>query len=116
MVDDTDATEAKIPNVSDDKQEEKVAEGKQFLAEDFVNLADNIYEAIIAIAKRARQIGDAQKKEIDKQIGTLELTEQPEEEQPDEDVPEPEFYHYEKPTVFAMKEMAEGKIKIDYKK
>ena len=115
-MDDADVTEAKIPNVSDDKQEEKATEGKQYLAEDFENLADNIYEAIIVIAKRARQIGDAQKKEIDKQIGTLELTEQPEEEPPDEDVPEPEFYHFEKPTVSAMKEMAEGKIKVAYKK
>jgi DNA-directed RNA polymerase subunit K/omega len=115
MVDDADMTEAKTPNVSDDKPE-KSTEGRQFLAEDFKDLADNIYEAIIAIAKRARQIGDAQKKEIDKQIGTLELAEQPEEEPPDEDVPEPEFYHYEKPTVSAMKEMADGRLKIEYTK
>lgn len=116
MVNDIGLIEKDNSNDSDDLEEEKSPREKQYLAEDFEDLADNIYEAIIAIAMRARQIGDAQKKEIDKQIGTLELTEQPEEEPPDEDLPEPEFYHYEKPTVSAMKEMAQGKLKLEYKK
>jgi len=104
------------PQVQGGKATEGSVVTEQYLAEDFAGLADNVYEAIIVIAKRARQIGDAQKREIDRQIGTIEMVEAPEEEPPDEDVPEPEFYHYEKPTVLAMQEMADRKLKFDYKK
>ena len=99
-----------------DDQEEKSVDSQQYLAEDFEGLADNIYEAIIVVAKRARKVGDGQKKEIDRQIGTLDLTDTSEEEQHDEDEPEPDFYHYEKPTIIAMRELKTGQLKYQYKK
>jgi|GEM_PF-417506 len=104
------------PQVAGVKKAEGSVSTEQYLAENFEGLADNIYEAIIVVAKRARQIGDVQKREIDRQIGTIEMTETPEEEPPDEDAPEPEFYRYEKPTMLAMQEMVDGKLKSAYKK
>jgi DNA-directed RNA polymerase subunit K/omega len=98
------------------EQETKAKKPTQFLAEDFEELADNVYESIIVIAKRAREIGDRQKKEIDQQLGTTEFTESPEEEQPDEDEPETEYPHFEKPTILAMQEMKKGQLKFNYKK
>ena len=116
MIDNLNGSDLEHSEIREENREEKTADSKHFLAESFEGLADNIYESIMVVARRARQIGDAQKKEIDRQIGTMDLAEQLEEEQPDEDAPEPEFYRYEKPTVLAMVEMVDGKLEFKYKK
>jgi len=103
-----------IPQENPENQEKKLE--TDFLGEDFDELTDNIYEAIIVIAKRARSIGESQKKEIDRQIGTLDLTETPEDDLFDEDEVQPEFYHYEKPTIIAMREMKNRQLKYEYRK
>lgn len=113
---DSNGSDSEKLETENDDQEEKSVDSQQYLAEDFEGLADNIYEAIIVVAKRARKVGDGQKKEIDRQIGTLDLTDSSDEEQPDEDEPEPDFYHYEKPTIIAMRELKTGQLKYQYKK
>lgn len=97
------------------EEEEKQPERTDFLGEDFEELADNIYEAIIVIARRARTIGESQKREIDSQIGTLELMETPDDDLFEDEENEPEFRTYEKPTILAMQEMKAGKLKYDYR-
>ena len=98
-----------------EEETEKQPERSDFLGEDFEELADNIYEAIIVIAKRARSIGESQKREIDSQIGTLELAETPDDDLFDDEETEPEFRIYEKPTILAMQEMKTGQLKYDYR-
>ena len=99
------------------RQGEPGSPGKeQYLAEDFDELAENIYEAIIVVARRARKIGEDQRREIDKQIGTLDLSESAEDESIEEDEEEPHYIRFEKPTMIAMSEMSNGKLKYYYKK
>ena len=50
--------------------------GKEYSPEDFRDAADNIYEAILVIAKRARQVGELQKRQIDRYLGQTEMAEQ----------------------------------------
>jgi DNA-directed RNA polymerase subunit K/omega len=102
------------PQENPQDETEKQPERTDFLGEDFEELADNIYEAIIVIAKRARSIGESQKREIDSQIGTLELTETPEDDLFEDEETEPEFRIYEKPTILAMQEMKSGQLKYEY--
>jgi DNA-directed RNA polymerase omega subunit len=110
--------EIKETTVPEEEPKLKTKEPTQFLAEDFEGQADNIYEAIIVIARRARQIGENQKKEIDRTIGTIDLSESPIETQPppEEEPVEPEFVHYEKPTILSMQEVKKGLVKFNYKK
>lgn len=91
-------------------------EDRIFLAEEFRKEAENIYEAILIIAKRARQIGELQKRQIDRELGQTEMLEQQaasiedEEErifEPDEDRPQLQF---DKPVTKAMQEMMDGEI------
>ena len=81
---------------------------------------DNLYEAVVIIAKRARQINDEQRS-ITQQI----LMEQAENAPPpsledleDEDLgprePIQDYMRFPKPSVVAIKEMLEGKIKFRY--
>ena len=108
--------ELEQPEIHSEQSEPGIPGKEQFLAEDFDELADNIYEAIIVVAKRARKVGEEQRKEIDKQIGALDLSESTEEEPIEEDEEEPHYIRYEKPTMIAMKEMVNGKLKYNYKK
>lgn len=103
------------PQENPQDETEKQVERSDFIGEDFEELADNIYEAIIVIAKRARLIGESQKREIDSQIGALELTETPEDDLFDDEETEPEFRSYEKPTILAMQEMKAGQLKYGYR-
>ena len=67
------------------------------------------------IARRARTIGESQKREIDSQIGTFELQDTIEDDLFEDEETEPEFRTYEKPTILAMQEMKVGKLKYDYR-
>ena len=81
--------------------------------------ADNIYEAIIVSAKRARQINDENKIEFNALISTIPETVGDEE---SEDIDNPaqlkisqEMEKRDKPHVQALNEMLKGKIEFKYK-
>lgn len=91
---------------------------RDVLAEDFRGKIDNIYEAVIVLSQRARQIGQAQAGVIEQFLASKIKpdTDENEEEVPakkplevdDEDAPKlPKF---EKPTILAMNELLKGEI------
>jgi DNA-directed RNA polymerase subunit K/omega len=95
---------------------------RDLLAEDFRDKIDNIYEAIIVIAQRARQIGQKQSRIIEHFLASKkpQETDDAEEEAPrrkptDEDDDEPRLPKFEKPTILAMNELLKGEIKYDIK-
>jgi len=71
----------------------------------------NIYEAVMVIAKRARQINEEQRIEMERE---LMFTEEPEEEKAKEEVEKP-YKKLPKPTKVALDEMLQGKIRFRYK-
>jgi DNA-directed RNA polymerase subunit K/omega len=90
----------------------------QFSPEDFKDRSSRIYESILIIAKRARQVGELQKRQIDRYLGQTEMLEQAaaqaraddsDEVIEPEPVNRPEF-NFEKPVVMSMRELKEGKI------
>jgi DNA-directed RNA polymerase subunit K/omega len=80
--------------------------------EDFTERTNNIYEAILVMGLRARQINQHQKDELDKiheeYQAELALTEN---EEPEEVLNIPS---YRKPTIMAVEEMLQGKIVYNY--
>lgn len=81
-------------------------------AENSESMTDNIYEAIMVIAKRARKIAADQKFEIEKILTTAEAQEVNEEEVgKDRD----DMLELEKPTVIAMRELFSGELEYEYK-
>jgi DNA-directed RNA polymerase subunit K/omega len=96
-------------------------EKRIFLAEDFEGKTENIFEAILIIAKRSRQIGELQKRQIDRALGQTEMLEQQvtetlgdEDEMPVFEPEERPQLQLEKPPIQAMKEMLRGDVKWDY--
>jgi DNA-directed RNA polymerase subunit K/omega len=98
---------------------------KEYSPEDFREAADNIYEAILVIAKRSRQVGELQKRQIDRYLGQTEMAEQAAaqaraEDSEDAAVPvEPEpvdrpDFKFEKPVLCALRELKEQKIDFYY--
>ncbi len=89
---------------------------EMFLAEDFYNKADSIYEAILAIARRARQIGEDQRKEMDAYLSQVEMLEKFQEEEDTYDEPlrphEP-VLQFEKATILSLREMIADKLEIN---
>lgn len=89
-----------------------------FQPEDFLPRATNIYEAVLAIAKRARQIGELHKRHVDRYLGQTEMLEQAaararaddSDELPEIEPIERPKLHFDKPVVLAMREMKEGAI------
>ncbi len=87
-------------------------------SEDFLPHAENIYEAVLVVAKRSRQISELQKRQIDRYLGQTEMLEQQAararaEESDDAEPPEPierPGLRFEKPVVLSQREMLEGKI------
>ena len=84
--------------------------------------AENIYEAIVLLLKRARQINEEMKIEFNQRIEMLqskifepeEETEQPQT-NPDQILVAQEFEKRPKPTETAINELMEGKITYRYK-
>jgi DNA-directed RNA polymerase subunit K/omega len=92
---------------------------KDYFPEDFLGSgAATIYETVLVIAKRARQIGELQKRQIDRHLGQTEMMEQAAarartEESDDYVEPEPidrPVPRFDKPVLLAMQEMKEGQI------
>jgi len=86
---------------------------------DIDDRAENIYEAIIAIAKRARQINDENKIELNALLSTIPQATTDDE---SEDIDNPaqlkislDMEKREKPHVQALKELLDSKIDYDYK-
>ncbi len=90
---------------------------EMFLAEDFITKTKNIYEAIMIISKRARQIGEAHRKEMDSylsQVEMMEKFEQGEDEGMIEDAPvqHDPVLQFEKPTILALRQMISEKLEV----
>lgn len=85
--------------------------------------AHNVYEAIVVVAKRSRQINDDQKRLIDLETGYDEANEQVAAEEFDEEMDEfaeerqPEntkFLRLPKPTTIALEELLSEKLEYRY--
>jgi DNA-directed RNA polymerase subunit K/omega len=92
---------------------------EMFLAEDFYARGNGIYETIVAIARRSRQIAEEHRKEMDAyltQVGMLDEFAD-EEESPLDDLSmmrsEP-VLQFEKPSVLALREMIADKLDVRY--
>jgi len=84
-----------------------------YLPEDFEEKTDNLYEAIMVVARRARKIAANQKLEIE---NTMNMTESEEEIIEDENREEPTLYlELEKPTKIAFRELSEDDLDFDYR-
>lgn len=81
--------------------------------EEIEKYAENVYEAIMIIAKRARQINDEQKRLVESQIETQDDTEDSYDEVPEE-IYDQSYIRMPKPTRIAMEEMLSGKLKYQY--
>ncbi len=90
---------------------------EMFLAEDFFDRGNGIYETIVAIARRSRQIAEEHRKEMDAyltQVGMLEDFQDEEESPLDELIlmhSEP-VLQFEKPSVLALREMISDKLEL----
>lgn len=86
--------------------------------DDLEQYVENVYEAIVVIAKRARQINEEQKQiiEAEMQLGEelMPPTEEYDEDEVDKRALERDFPKLTKPTRLAVAEMLEGKLKYEY--
>ena len=85
-----------------------------WLVDDFEDITENIYEAIMIASRRARQIGRRQKQEIEALNSTLEVVDLINNEE--EEGPEPgvDHFHHMKPTIQALKELKEQHFTFSY--
>jgi DNA-directed RNA polymerase subunit K/omega len=96
---------------------------EEYFPEDFLEGSTTIYEAVLVIARRARQIGELQKRQIDRHLGQTEMLEQAAARARAEDSddvlepPEPidrPVPKFDKPVVIAMRDMKDHKIEFYY--
>ncbi len=84
--------------------------------EDLSRQSGSIYEAVVAMSRRARQITDIQKRQIEKDMDYIpqndnrDLTDEFDEVEIDREALKRESPKYPKPTTLAMQEMANGQI------
>lgn len=96
---------------------------RDFLSEDFHESTPNIYEAIIVMSQRARQLGRRQARIIEQFMASKIRpdSDEDDEEEPvkpsieDDDEDAPKLPKFEKPTILAMNEMHKGTIKYEVK-
>ena len=81
--------------------------------EEIEKYAENVYEAIMIIAKRARQINDEQKQFLESQLETNEDIEDNYDE-PSDEMYDQTYVRLPKPTRLALEEMLSGKLKCEY--
>jgi DNA-directed RNA polymerase subunit K/omega len=92
---------------------------RDFLAEDFRDQIENIYEAIIVMSQRARQIGQKQARIIEQFLAAKVRSDNDEVEDDapvarpieEDDDDAPRLPQFEKPTVLAMNELLKGDLK-----
>ncbi len=109
---------AKQPKRSPELDENAIR--RDYLAEDFHEQATNIYEAIIVMSQRARQLGQKQARVIEQFMASRVRSDDDDEEEvvrsiEDDDEDQPRVPKFEKPTVLAMNEMHKGAIKYNRK-
>ncbi|MBC7185576.1 MAG: DNA-directed RNA polymerase subunit omega [Calditrichaeota bacterium] len=78
--------------------------------------AESVYEAVVVIAKRARQINDEQKQlvEMEMREALAEIKDEPlDDDQPREPIHKP-YMRLPKPTSQALQEFLEGKLRYTY--
>jgi DNA-directed RNA polymerase subunit K/omega len=76
--------------------------------------ADNIYEAIVIISKRARQINEFQKKMLENQYETIANDDDFDDEGVSRDLVDHQYIKLPNPTSVALQEMLEGKLEKGY--
>jgi DNA-directed RNA polymerase subunit K/omega len=76
--------------------------------------AENVYEAIIMIAKRARQINEMQKRVLDAEAASMTNSDNYDDEGVSQDVVDRQYLKLPKPTSVALQEMLDGKLSKDY--
>lgn len=96
----------------DDKPKSAAEKRLPWLISDFEGITQSVYEAIMIASKRARQLGREQKREIDAWSASMEMIEGTE----DEDAADPGIDHFNhiKPTVQALIELKDNKMKYHY--
>ena len=77
--------------------------------------ADNIYEAIVIIAKRAKQINEEQKRLLEQEMEITAENEEFEEEEVDREALDKKYIKFPKPTRIALEEMLSGKLRYEYR-
>jgi DNA-directed RNA polymerase subunit K/omega len=87
--------------------------------EDIEKKASSIYEAVVVLFKRARQINDEQKQQIDLEIGPNQIIDNRENEdyddvEIDKEALRREYKKFPKPTRAALNEMVQNKIHFEY--
>lgn len=83
---------------------------------DLDKYVDSVYEAIIVVAKRAKQINDEQKRLIEMEYGYDDDSDNYDEDELSETdrVSDREYLKLPKPTTVALKEMLNGQLKFEY--
>jgi hypothetical protein len=76
--------------------------------------ADNVYEAIIMIARRARQINELQKRVMDKATEAINSSEAFDDEGVNHDVVEHQYLKLPKPTTVSLQEFMQAKLTSEY--
>lgn len=79
--------------------------------ERFQDVSDNIYEAVMIVAKRARKIAANQKIEIERNMNVVE----PEEETDEESEVSKVYLSFKKPTIIAISELEKQELEYNYK-
>jgi DNA-directed RNA polymerase subunit K/omega len=85
--------------------------GSTLPLDELIKHADNLYEAIIMIAKRANEINSHQKKMLDEQAEANDFDEDFDEDVVNHDYLDRQYVKMPKPTTLALAEMMEGKLK-----
>jgi len=76
--------------------------------------ADNIYEAVVIVAKRARQINELQKRMLDSETESITSGDNYDDEGVSKDLVDRQYLKLPKPTSIALQEMLEGKLSREY--
>lgn len=76
--------------------------------------ADNVYEAVVIIAKRARQINELQKRLLSANAESQTSDEGFDDEGINKDFVDHQYLKLPKPTTIALQEMLEGKLQREY--
>lgn len=76
--------------------------------------AENVYEAIVVIAKRARQINDEQKRYLESQMDLTQEEDEMDTETFSTEAIDQAYLKMPKPTRVALEEMLAGKLKFEY--
>jgi len=82
--------------------------------EEFEKFTDSLYEAIIIIAKRARQINEEQKQLLDEEDEINGDSNDYDADENDSSLSEKKYTKLPKPTTTAINEMLEGKLRFVY--